>query len=452
MDSFPSSALPAKPRSVEETGLSLAFLTDLTLKTIHIHNQLMGHEIADALKLPFTDVVEKVLGILRREYLIQIGGSAGSGPAYYRYLIAESGRKRARELMQENQYTGPAPVSLKAYVQMVNSQSLLGQPIPQDSLKSALSHLVLSDALINTLGPALNSGGSIFLYGHVGNGKTSIGLALPKSLKGTVWIPYSVSVDGQIIQVFDAVHHWQVPEESKLDTPQDESHHVAADEARHDQRWVLCHRPLIVGGGELRLKDFDLVFDPLMRYYQAPHHVKANGGVFLIDDFGRQASMPWYDALNRWSVPLDQRIDNLTLETGQKISVPFDVLVIFATNLDPLELVDEAYWRRIRNKIHVPDPTWEEFQEIFIREAARRKIAYSEEAFQYMVAEHYTQKIQRQPRGFHPRDILDILEDIAHFRNVSPIFSKESIDQACQVYFIKGGLESMVKEGLSVLI
>jgi SpoVK/Ycf46/Vps4 family AAA+-type ATPase len=162
--------------------------------------------------------------------------------------------------------------------------------------------------------------------------------------------------------------------------------------------------------------------------------------------------MPWYDALNRWSKPLDQRMDDLTLETGQKISVPFDVLVIFATNLDPLELVDEAYWRRMRNKIFVPDPTWDEFHEIFKREVARRKIAYSEEVFQYMIAEYYTQKIQRQPRGFHPRDILDILEDIAHFRDVPPVFSKESVDQACQVYFIKGGLESMLKEGKSVLI
>ena len=470
MDSLFPNNLPHKPYSIEETGLTILFLKNLALKTLYVYNSLLGREVAGVLKLPYLNVVAKILGELRREYRIEIGGSAGSGEAYYRYVITDSGRRHARELMEDCQYVGAAPVTLEAYTEVAKVQSLVGQTVGAQQLREALSHLVLSDAFLDGLGPALNSGGSLFLYGKVGNGKTSIGLAIPQALCGAVGIPYAISVGDQIIRVFDEVQHHRITGENGERGMQDSD-----DTLQYDRRWAVCQRTLIVGGGEMTLKDLDLFFDPTMKYYQAPHQMKANGGVFLIDDFGRQmpdrfgiqplndferqprdgyerqllddlqsanpdeagreSFVPWYGALNRWIVPLAQRKDSLTLKSGQKISVPFEVLVVFATNLDPLELMDEAYWRRMRNKIHVPNPTWDQFREIFTREADRRKIPYSEEAFQYFITEYYL-KPKRQPRGVHPRDVLDTLEDIARFRGIPPSFSKENVDHACQVYFV----------------
>lgn len=452
MDSVPIRNLPPKPRSIAETGLSLSFLADLALKTMYARGLLLGHEIADSLKLPFADIVDQALDSLRRQRLIEVGGSASVGASSYRFVISRAGRVRARELMDVNQYVGPAPVTLDAYNAMVKAQSLAGQAITQDELKRVLSHLVLSDAVIHQLGPAINSGRSLFLFGNTGNGKTSIGLAIGTMLPGAIWIPYAVSVDGQIIKVFDALHHRAISEATDGDdstpgrkgllshlagekTDDDDSTAGIRKGERYDRRWVRIHRPLIVSGGELTLKNLDLVFDPTMKYYEAPQQMKANGGVFLVDDLGRQSVSP-RELLNRWIVPLEKRVDYLTLAMGNKIDVPLDVLIVFATNLDPEELVDEAILRRLRNKIHIPDPTSEEFREIFMREAANRAIPYCEEGLQHIVMEYYT-KPQRKPRGVHPRDILDELVDIARFRGVPPTLSKELIDLACQSYFLE---------------
>jgi hypothetical protein len=238
-------------------------------------------------------------------------------------------------------------------------------------------------------------------------------------------------VDGHIIKVFDGLHHQVLPEKGDDDktTPG-----IRKGE-RYDKRWVLIRRPLIAVGGELLLEHLDLVYDATAKFYEAPFQMKANGGAFLIDDFGRQQSRP-RDLLNRWIVPLEKRTDYLTLATGRKIDVPFDALILFATNLNPEELVDEAFLRRIRYKIYVGDPSWEEFREIFIRVAAKNSVPYSEEGLRYLVMEHYI-KPKRKPRAVHPRDIIDELIDIAHYRGVPPSMSKELIDAACQAYFIK---------------
>ena len=305
-------------------------------------------------------------------------------------------------------------MSLEAYTVRVKAQSLPSQAITPDALRRVLAHLVLSEALLNQLGPAVASGRAIFLFGNTGNGKTSIGEAVGVLPPGAIWIPYVVSVNEQIIKVFDPTHHQLISTTAETEKRSGALRYLSSQSEEYDQRWALIERPFIAVGGELTMKNLNLVYDPTTKDYQAPYQMKANGGIFLLDDFGRQRVQP-RNLLNRWIVPLEKGEDYLTLETGQKINVPFDVLVIFATNLVPEDLVDEAYLRRIRYKIYVPDPTLEEFREIFRREAAKRDISYSEEGWRYLIAEYYT-KPKRTPRGVHPRDILDELVDIARFQ------------------------------------
>ena len=424
--------LPPEPRAVEETGLSLAYLADLVLKTMYTRGFLMGHEIADSTKLPFANVIDRVLEYLRREHLTEVKGSSGFGESAYQYVISEEGRARARELMNQSQYVGPAPVPLETYNRMVLANSTSGLRITQETVKHGLAHLVLSDSILNQLGPAINSGKSIFIFGNAGNGKTAIAEAIGTMLPGAIFIPYAVSVDGHIIKVFDALHHRVVPEKQDGD---DSTPGFRKGE-RYDRRWVLIYRPMIGVGGELVLENLDLVYDETTKYYEAPFQMKANGGTFLIDDFGRQQVRP-RELLNRWIVPLEKRVDYLTLATGRKIDVPFDPLIVFSTNLNPDELVDEAFLRRIRYKINIPDPSWEEYREIFMRAADRAGIPYTDDALRHIVTEFYV-KPKRKPRAVHPRDIVEELVDIARFRGVLPTLSNELTTLACQAYFLKG--------------
>lgn len=426
------STYPPEPTSVEETGLSLAFLAELVLKTMYVRGFLAGHEIAAAIHLPFVNVTEKALEYLRREHLVEVRGSTGFGESSYQYVLSDEGRTHVRELMEHGQYVGPAPVRLEAYTETVKSYWGNGQILTRDALKRGLAHLVLSNALIRQLGPAINSGKSIFLFGKPGNGKTSIAESIGTLLPGTILVPHAVSINGHIIRIFDPLHHAVISET----TNEHETVSNGQISHRYDRRWVMIRRPLIAAGGELTLENLDLVYDPVKKFYEASYQMKANGGVLLIDDFGRQQVRP-RELLNRWIVPLEKGVDYLTLATGHKFDVPFNALVIFSTNLDPAELVEEAFLRRIHYKIHVADPTWEEFREIFKREAAKRSIPYSEEGLRYLVMEHYV-KFKRKPRGVHPRDILGKLRDIAHFEGIQPGLSKELIDAACQAYFMEG--------------
>lgn len=431
MDSTTLQNLPPEPRSVEETGLSLAFLADLVLRTMYTRGFLMGHEIADSVKLPFGNVVDRVLDYLRREHMTEVKGSSGFGESSYQYVITEEGRARARELMDQNQYVGAAPVRLEAYTAMVLANSKGDQTVTQESMQQALAHLVLNQSVLNQLGPAVNSGKSIFLFGNAGNGKTAIAEAIGEMMPGAIFIPYAVSIDGHVIKVYDALHHRVIPE-----NPDGDATALGLRKGeRYDRRWLLIHRPMIGVGGELMLENLDLVYDPTTKYYEAPYQMKANGGMFLIDDFGRQQVRP-RELLNRWIVPLEKRVDYLTLATGRKIDVPFDAMIVFSTNLNPDELVDEAFLRRIRYKIHVPDPTWEEFREIFMRAAEKAGVPYTDEALRFVVTEFYV-KPKRKPRAVHPRDIVEELVDIARFRGVKPELTNELLTLACQGYFLK---------------
>jgi predicted ATPase with chaperone activity len=420
---------PPMPKSVAETGLTLGFLADLAVKIMYFEGYISGYEIAEKMKLPYAGVVDEVLEFLKREQFCEVKGAGGLGESGYQYVISVKGGEKAREVLDRGQYVGPAPVPIEAYTNAFIRQPLQNVAIHQRVMRHALSHLVINERINNQLGPAVNSGRSIFIYGPPGNGKTAIAEAIGTMIfKDNIYVPYAVEVDGQIIKVFDSINHRPAGKSGGGASSPRSGNKV-------DKRWVKIHRPFIVAGGELTLESLDLVYDSLSKYYEAPFQMRANGGMFLIDDFGRQQVRP-RDLLNRWIVPLEKRVDFLTLHTGRKIEIPFDVLIVFATNLAPTDLVDEAFLRRIRHKIEIRDPSFEEYREIFKRVCAQKGVPYDEKALAYLLQEHYL-KPKIPLRACHPRDLVDQLIDIARYQNRPPTLSKDLIDQACEAYFVE---------------
>lgn len=419
---------PVEPKSIADTGLDVGFLSDLVLKVLYFQGNMAGAEIAGVVRLPYIGVVDQVVEFLRREQMVEVKGGAGLNEAAYRLAITGKGSLRAREVLDRGQYVGPAPVSLAAYNRAIRRQASKPVQVNPTTVRNSLSHLVLDESVFDQVGPAVNSGSSMFLFGPPGNGKTSIAESIGRIiLNDDILIPYAVGIDGQVIKVFDDVNHVRAEEARE---PED-----LRRPAKLDGRWVRIKRPVIVVGGELTMEGLDLVFDDAAMYYEAPFQMKANGGMFLIDDFGRQLVRP-RDLLNRWIVPLDKRHDYLTLRTGRKIEIPFDVLIVFSTNLEPRDLVDEAFLRRIRYKIEIKDPSFEHYREIFRRMCRARKVKYDEQGLAYLLQEYYI-KPKAKLRACHPRDIIDELLDIASYRGQEPSLTPELIDLACHNYFVQ---------------
>jgi len=420
------------PRSIEETGISIGFLSDLVMKIMYFEGYISGATIAERIRLPFSGVVDQVLDFLKREQFCEVrSATSGFGEQSYQYAISTKGREKAREALDRSQYAGPAPVPLMVYNQAMLRQSLKNFVVHQRTMRQALSDIVVNDRTFGQIGPAVNSGRSIFLFGPPGNGKTSIAERIGRMvLGGDLLVPYAVEVDSQIVKVFDSVNHQHLPEDTgPIGTGQ-------LQKARQrDMRWVRIRRPVITVGGELTLESLDLTFDDVNKYYEAPFQMKANGGMFLIDDFGRQQVRP-RDLLNRWILPLEKRIDFLTLRTGRKIEIPFDVLIVFSTNLAPKDLVDEAFLRRIRHKIEIGDPSFDEYREIFKRVCEGKGVPYDEKALGYLLQEYYIKR-RAKLRAVHPRDLVDQLLDIARYLNVEPRLTKDLIDRSCQAYFVE---------------
>ncbi len=408
-------ALP-QPATLEEAGLDLQLLVELALKYLYAHGGQTARDLVEALCVPYAGLLERALIQAKREELIEVTGSNGIGELGYRYALTTKGHLRAQEFLARNGYIGPAPVPIEQYRTVVQAQSIRRVPVTPEAVRRALGRLVFSDIVLDQIGQALNSGQAIFLFGRPGNGKTALAQRVTAMYGGAVFVPYAILVDAQIIRVFDRHHH-----------------HPVAQQPAGDRRWILCERPLLQVGGELTLEQLDLIYDERNRFYEAPLQLRANNGVLLIDDFGRQR-VPPRAILNRWIVPLEQRIDILTLHTGKQIEVPFEGLVIFSTNLQPTDLVDEAFLRRIPHKIHLGNPTVQQFAEIFRMQCEEFGVPFEPQGLAYLLRTYYVGK--RELRACHARDILRALVGAARYLGREPRLVPDLIDRACRSYFI----------------
>jgi hypothetical protein len=356
--------------------------------------------------------------------------------AEIRYTLSDSGKRAAEQQLEFNGYVGPAPVALEDYWDWVEFQTVQKVKVKEARLREAFKDYVVPESLFDEIGPAVASGRSIFLFGPSGNGKTALASCVGEVLDEPVFIPYALYVHGQIVRVFDESIHRPVPSSQEA-SPQ-----------RHDMRWVLCRRPTVTAGGEMTEAALEPKYNSVSKFYEAPHQIQANNGVFVIDDFGRQKIGP-KELLNRWMYPLETRQDFCNLHTGQQFAVPFDQLLIFCTNLEPSTLADEAFFRRIRHKIFIGYVSTEQYLEIFRRVCEHYRLKFDEQIVQKIMERYYIQD-SRPLRACHPRDLTEKLLDRANFLEITPQLTYEELDLACQTYFIKslgiGDFDQVSKE------
>jgi predicted ATPase with chaperone activity len=405
-----------RPQSLDQVDVRQSVLEDLALKILYLAGSLSVHQLAEKTRLSF-EVTKEISFRLRTELLCQVTGMNGNIP---QIAITSEGRSRASDLLSQNHYTGPAPVSLESYVEQTRKQSVRKTGVHADEVKHAFAHLVIEPTLLRQFGTALNSGSSIFLYGPPGTGKTTVAETLSRVIaEDEIWIPYAVEVEGEIITLYDSAIHKRMMELEPEDC---------------DERWVLCQRPSVMVGGELTAEMLDLQYNPTTKFYVGPVQMKANNGVLIIDDFGRQRLRP-EDLLNRWVVPLDRRIDFLTLAGGKKLEIPFEMLVVFASNMDPALLVDECFLRRIQTKIKIDGVSDAQFAEILRRVAQENDVEMDPSVPQDLI-DFIRQVLKLELRQCYPRDIVNQILWASRYEGKIPILNHSTMAQAVEAYFL----------------
>jgi len=421
--------LPQVPRSIAELGVGVAVLNQLILKHLLLGGVLRNDELAKRMAVPMS-LLEDPTQFLRTEAMIESHSRGASAVSDVRYLsLTERGRDRAHVHMEESSYCGAVPVPLQAYTAQVHEQTVRDQVADRAQVGEVYRNIVVDERLLNQIGAAFNSGSSIFFYGPPGTGKTFLAGQMVKLLHGDIAVPYAVEVEGQIIRVFDPVTHepTAIPDArlgQALDTGGPE----------FDPRWAVCKRPVIVSGGELTPEMLDLQYQAMTGFYEAPLQMKANGGIFLIDDLGRQLVRPEV-LLNRWIVPLENEVDYLSLHTGAKFQIPFDIMPMFATNLDPEEIADEAFLRRLGHKIHVTYLSERDYHKIFQQYCAADDIPYDAETVDQLIADFYVPS-KRPLAACHPRDLINKVIDFSLYEGVEPRLTRESLARAWDAYFV----------------